>query len=226
MGGRPENDTDEALITQLGSAFAKALLTGDEVEAERAVRAAIDAGLAAAVIDDEVIAPALWLVGRLWERGEISIADEHLATEITLRVLALQREVSRTAARRSGHRVLLAAVAGELHVVALRMVANLLRDAGYDVRMLGADVPVEALAEAAARHEADIVCLSTTMPGGGDRMLLAIDAVQSERPETVFVVGGRGVSGRLRPHAGLTVCDRVREVVEAVDAAVKRADMN
>ena len=44
---------------------------------------------------------------------------------------------------------MLATPAGELHVVALRMIGNLLRDAGYDVVMLGADVPAEALAAAA-----------------------------------------------------------------------------
>jgi hypothetical protein len=45
-------------------------------------------------------------------------------------VLALQREAQRVARARSDHRVMLAAPADELHIVALRMVANLLRDAG------------------------------------------------------------------------------------------------
>ena len=40
---------------------------------------------------------------------------------------------------------MLAAPAGEQHIVALRMVDNLLRNAGYDVAMLGSDVPGEAL---------------------------------------------------------------------------------
>ena len=40
--------------------------------------------LTAAEIDDEIIAPALWLIGDLWERGQISVADEHIATEITI----------------------------------------------------------------------------------------------------------------------------------------------
>ena len=38
---------------------------------------------------------------------------------------------------------MLATPAGELHVVALRMTGNLLLDAGYDVMMLGPDVPAE-----------------------------------------------------------------------------------
>ena len=145
-------DAHESLLTEIGNAYARAVLAGDEVAAELSIRDAIDAKLTTAEIDEEIIAPALWLVGRLWERGEISVAEEHLATEISLRVLALQREATRTAASRGGHQVLLAAVGGELHVVALRMIANLLHDVGYGVVMLGPDVPPRALASAVAKH--------------------------------------------------------------------------
>ena len=61
---------------------------------------------------------------------------------------------------------MLATPAGELHVVALRMVDNLLGEAGYDVVMLGPDVPAADLAAAAGRHEPHVICLSATMPGG------------------------------------------------------------
>ena len=101
--GCQESDAEQ-LLADLGRACAMALLAGDEIGAELAVRDAIDARLTTAQIDDEIIAPALWLVGRLWARGEISVADEHLATEISLRVLALQREAVRTERERAGRR--------------------------------------------------------------------------------------------------------------------------
>jgi methanogenic corrinoid protein MtbC1 len=168
--GEPEQgECREATISRICRAYAAALLYGDEIAAEMAIRDAIDADLSTAEIDDEIIAPALWLVGDLWERGEISVAEEHLATEISVRMLALQREAQRVAQERGDHRVLLATPAGELHVVALRMIANLLRGTGYDVVMLGADVPPTALASAVRRHHPDVVCLSSTMPGGADR---------------------------------------------------------
>jgi B12 binding domain len=69
--------------------------------AEIAIREATDAGLGTAEIDDAIIAPALWLVGELWERGEISVADEHIATEISIRVLALEREAQRVVEARA-----------------------------------------------------------------------------------------------------------------------------
>ncbi len=220
-----ESDPDQ-LLAELGRAYAKALLAGDEIAAELVVRDAIDARLSTAQIDDEIIAPALWLVGRLWARGEISIADEHLATEISLRVLALQREARRTARGREGRKVLLAAPEGEAHIVALQMVANLLRDAGYTPLMLGGEVPLGALAESAVRHEPEVVCLSATMPSASDRLMLAIHEIQKGWPGAGFLLGGRGVSPRLRPRPGIQLCRRVSEAVETADALVKHADFN
>ena len=100
MRDRRENDSPdsrEAKVTGIGRAYAAALLRGDEIAAEIVIREAIEARLTAAEIDDEIIAPALWFVGELWERGEISVADEHIATEISIRVW-------RSSARRSGSR--------------------------------------------------------------------------------------------------------------------------
>ncbi len=229
MAGRRENDSPEsheAKVSEAARAYTAALLAGDEVAAEIVIREAMDAHVSSAVIDDEIIAPALWRVGELWARGHITVADEHIATEISIRVLALQREVQRVAQARPGHRVMLAAPAGELHVVALRMVANLLRESGYGVVMLGADVPAHALGAAARRLEPDVICLSSTMPDGADDLLGAIAAVQQEWPSTRFVVGGRGLTPQIQPQSMLGVCGRVSEAVEVVDAMVKRAGLN
>ncbi len=79
MSPGPQNDAadqHEAILRELGRSYATAVLTGDEVAAELAIRDAMDAKLTTAEIDDEIITPALWLVGRLWERGGISFADD------------------------------------------------------------------------------------------------------------------------------------------------------
>ena len=227
--GQRENDSRElrsSLVVQLERAFVAALLAGDEVAAETTIREAMDARLSAAEIDEGIIAPALWLLGALWERGEISVADEHLATEIALRVLALQREADRVAAARRGHRVLLATPSGERHVVALRMVSNLLSGAGYWIVMLGADVPAEALVASVVRHRPEAICLSATMPEVSPAVIDSIAQVQAAWPEAQFVIGGRGLSSQLRSRPGVGICHRVSEVVEAVDAQVKRAELN
>jgi MerR family transcriptional regulator, light-induced transcriptional regulator len=228
QGAENESSSEprQGRVTELAEAYAHAVLSGDEVAAEIVIREAMDADLSTGEIDERLIAPALWLVGELWERGEISVADEHVATEITVRVLALQREAQRVVRSRSQSRVLLATPSGERHVVALQMVANLLRDAGYEVVMLGADVPANTLGAVARRHGAAAICMSLTMPGGMEHMLRAINEVRQQLPAVGLVIGGRGLTadGHLGPQ--VHPCRRVSEAVEAVDAIIKRAALN
>ena len=40
------------------------------------------------------------------------------------------------------------------------------------------------------------------------------------------MIGGRDLTSRSQSRPGVEVCRRVSEVVEAVDAVVKRADLN
>jgi methanogenic corrinoid protein MtbC1 len=229
--GLEGNNSDEglrrsALVKALRRTYADALLTGEEVPAELAIRDAISARLTQAEIDEEVIAPALRKVGDLWEAGEISVADEHLATEITLRVLALQREAFRVRERRAARRVMLAAVQGEHHVMGLRMAGDLLASAGYEVRMLGADLPLTSIEPIARRHAPDIFGFSATMPAAGTLLPLAIDEVLRVRPAAAVLAGGSGVPRDLRSGPTLAICQRLSETVETVDALLQRADLN
>ncbi len=227
--GHRENESRGLRASRLGEferAFEAALIAGDEVAAETTIREAMDAKLTSAEIDERIITPALWLMGELWERGEISVADEHLATEIAMRVLALQREAERLAQTRRDRRVMLATPAGERHVVALRMVSNLLSGAGYWIVMLGADVPAEALVGSVLRHRPDVICMSATMPEVSARIVDSIVQVHAACPGAQFVIGGRGLASQLRSRPGVGICQRVSEVVETVDAQVKRAELN
>ena len=211
-----------AVVDTLRRAYSDAVLAGDEAAAGLAVRAALRLGLTAGQIDVELITPALWRVGELWERGEISVADEHLATEISMRVLVLQHEHTRIARRRPARRVLLAALEAERHVVGLRMAADLLSDAGYDARFLGADVPLAALRQSAARHTPAVVCLTTTMPGGEPALWRAVEQLEG----TSVLVGGSGLAEDFPERPQVAACRLVSDVVGAVDALVAAARLN
>jgi methanogenic corrinoid protein MtbC1 len=94
-----DNDTEQRLLDELQRAFTDALLLGDERAAEDVLVEAVDARLPEGLVDEAVIAPALRAVGDLWEAGDLSVAEEHLATEIALRVIALS---ARPIASRAG----------------------------------------------------------------------------------------------------------------------------
>ena len=128
----------------LARRFGDVLRVGDGAAAERIVDDALAAGMAPAAIQSLVITPAMIRVGELWESRAIGVADEHLASSISQRALIrLFARLSAGPARpRSRERVLLAAVDGQRHVLGLRMVADVLEDAGFDVLDLGESVPV------------------------------------------------------------------------------------
>jgi methanogenic corrinoid protein MtbC1 len=120
----------------------------------------------------------------------------------------------------------LATPPGECHVVALRMVENLIRGAGYDVVMLGADVPATSIAAAARHHEVHVVCLSSTMPGRRDDILTIIDEVRRAWPSAAFLLGGRGLTVEDQMRAQVQVCIGVSDAMETVDALIKHAGLN
>jgi MerR family transcriptional regulator, light-induced transcriptional regulator len=221
-----DNDIDQRLLEELQREFTDALLRGDEPAAELVLRDAIEADVPEGEIDEVVIAPALRAVGDFWEAGELTVAEEHLATEIALRVIALQREAFRVVRRRPGAIVLLAAVEGEQHVVGLRMAGSLLAHAGYEVKQLGASVPVADLGAMVDRHEPAVVGLSATMPATGTKVAETVAAVRAARPSTAIVVGGAGLPDDVLEQPALRRCRRAPDVVPVVDGLVQRAGLN
>ena len=176
--------------------YAAALLSGDASEASRVVRDALDRGLEPALIYLEVLGPALSQVGEAWTRGDINIADEHLATSITMQQIAYVRDVS---PRRAdlGAAVVIAAVEGEFHAVGSRMIADLFFMEGWDIAHLGENNPPEDLIQLVQDRAPDLVMLSLShrdrLPAASKAaaMLKALD-----RPPAVFV-GGRGLRPEL-----------------------------
>lgn len=214
------------LAQALSESFGLALIEGEGGTAERVVRDAFDEGLPYELIHDAVVAPALHRIGKLWERGEISVAHEHLATQISLRVLALLRELFRVAHTRSDYRVMLAAMEGEHHVVALSMAADLLEYAGYESILLGPDVPTSVLEDIVREHSPAIVAFTLTMPAAAINLPRAVTAIEAANPKAGIIVGGRGAVGRLPEPAGIAFTSSVAEVVDVADALVRRPQLN
>jgi methanogenic corrinoid protein MtbC1 len=148
-----------------------------------------------AALYQRVVTPAMHELGRLWAEGAITIADEHLATSVTHRVLAAIRppQVFEQPARSGSGEpcALLAAVQGEHHALGLQMAADLLEDGGYRIAYLGADVPTDALLQAVRTLSPDLLGLSATIPESTPRLEEAVEVVRGESARLPMVFGGQ-----------------------------------
>lgn len=172
--------------------YTEALLAADEREAELVVVDALRRGMEAEPIYLEILAPALVEVGNAWMKGDLSIAREHLATSVTLDQMAHVRDGVRRREDVDAD-VVVAAVQGEHHFVATRMIADLFLFDGWNVSHLGPDTPTEDLVELVDERQSDLVVLSLSHP---DRASIAQEAVGRlkalDHHPAVFV-GGRGI---------------------------------
>ncbi len=129
-----------------------------------AVEALLDQTLALLPLTEaleEVIRPALVVTGERWERGELTVAQEHMLSAAVrgriVRLLADRRPAVR------GHAVL-ACAPGERHELGLLMLAAMLCADGWGVAYLGAETPIRDALAFAGMSQARLLCLSVTMP--------------------------------------------------------------
>ena len=182
---------------ELRAALEAALLASDST----ALAAAIDQTLALYPLEEalyEVIVPFLRWLGAGWESGELSVAQEHLASEIVRGHLESQLVYARGDVRGVA---VLACAPSERHDLGLLMLAALMRGDGWQVAYLGAYTPLPDAFRLAHTIAARLLCISVTMPESAETFAQAIE--QLETPNgTELVIGGAGTTPQLAKRIG------------------------
>lgn len=181
-------------LTELCNHYVSMQLAGDRRAALRFVDETLAAGVSVADLSTQVVAAAQREIGRLWQENRISIAQEHMATAISQLVLA---HVFRHAEFRGpvGKKIVIACVSGEYHDFPARLLADALDLGGYDVRFLGANVPLASLLRMLDEERPDLLALSVTMLFNIQSLRDTVHAVrQDERRRALpIAVGGHAM---------------------------------
>jgi MerR family transcriptional regulator, light-induced transcriptional regulator len=166
-------------------------LRGERASARALLLDAVADGQTMLNVYQRVLAPAQYRLGELWQRNQISVAREHLATAITASVMA---ELAATAPRAgsAGNRVLVTCVEGEFHDLGARMVADLLELDGFVVRFLGASLPTDSLLAMVEEERPHLLVLSVTMLERWSAVRDVVARVRATHGSAVrIVVGGQ-----------------------------------
>jgi methanogenic corrinoid protein MtbC1 len=183
-----------APLAETAALYTEHLVAGDAESARRLVFQRVSAGTPPDSILLDVITPAQHEIGRLWQIGRISVAQEHFATASGRQIMAELLAAQRRAIPSPGPGSLVGAcVAGEHHDVGLHLVCDLFRLDGWTVHELGTNVANDAILAAVRRHRPDVLGLSVTMTGQVWHAAEAIAALraQPDLAATRVLVGGR-----------------------------------
>jgi DNA-binding transcriptional MerR regulator len=167
-----EPEPGRARLTESAAALEAALARFDEPAAHVALDRLFASFRLQTVLRD-VVLPYLAALGRRWERGEATVAQEHFASTLLRgRLLGLARGWADAA----GPRAVLACAPGELHDLPLISFGLALAARGWSITYLGADTPIATIRETVVRLERPLVVISAVT---ADRLL----AVQGELTE-------------------------------------------
>jgi methanogenic corrinoid protein MtbC1/DNA-binding XRE family transcriptional regulator len=149
-------------IQKLREAYITAVLSGSAEQAHRVV----DQGLAAGVIPSklylDVLMPVQVEIGARWHRGDVTIPQEHMATQITLREMARLRGMLKTRLK-LGLKAVVSSVEGDQHFIGGQAIADFLVVDGWEVDFLGADIPTDHMVPYAKAREAHLICVSCSL---------------------------------------------------------------
>jgi len=170
-------------------------------------------------VGEHLIMPTLVEIGEQWHRGELSITREHYATNYLIQRLAAVLRIVPNGT--SGSVIWIGCAPGELHEIGALLLSIYLRRAGYAVRYLGQNLPVDDLIEEVKSVQPGMVIFSaTTVESAQALQPVCEQLAQIDPPRPIIGYGGR--SFNLRPELrdtvpGVYLGATAVEAVESID---------
>ncbi len=182
-------------LVQAAGLLARSLDRFDEPGAQQAIDQLLGAFTVETVLR-EVFLPYLHELGERWARGEVSVGQEHFASNLLRGRLAA---LARGWGNGSGPQAILACPPGEQHDIGLITFGIAAHRNGWRVRFLGADTPLGDLARTAGELRPSLVVVAVTrtglLPGLASGLAALADAVP-------LALGGAGAAGVAARAAG------------------------
>ena len=206
-------------LTEARDQYCAAVAGGDPALARLVVDRALRRGVSHAEIYLDVLAPSQVRIGELWHEGRLNVAQEHLATTVTMEMMDLLRRETRPGAP-LGVKAVVTPVEGDQHSMGARMIADFLVMDGWEVDFLFCGTPAGDLAEFVRQRKADLLALSATMPDLLPNAVAAAAAVRGLGSSGPKVILGGSALGRTSLDLDSLGCDAVAgNVLEAVTEA-------
>ena len=167
------------------------ILNGQKDKAIDLVRAEINNKKSIINIYIEVFEKTMKKVGLLWERGELSVDQEHYFSNTTLDIMA-QLHNYFPKIEKKNHNIIGVAAPGEKHSIGLKMLMDIFELNGWNSYYYGTNTPNLNIVNAIKKNNADILALSATMPDNINTIKTTIEVIKNKlkNDKLKIIVGG------------------------------------
>lgn len=173
--------------------YTNGLLQGDKEKCSSIVEKLLSEKVNIKDIYVDLFQRSLYNIGKMWEQGQLSIADEHMGTEIT-KCLINKYAYKIASKMKVGKSALITCVDKEFHEIGARMAADVFELNGWNTYFLGACTPTREIVKFIKIKKPDIVGLSFNFYMNVMRLLEVIDHIRKNFPQQEIIVGGHGLS--------------------------------
>lgn len=183
-------DIEVALDSELIQ-FVEYLIKGDFHNASYLINQLIENSMPPEEIISALIIPASVEIGLKWQKNEIEIFEEHLATNTIKKLLNYISFLKKPFIKQEKH-ILISCVPGDEHDLSTSALSTFLEFKGLKVRNLGSSLPAEQILKAVQKLEPEYLILTLSMISMVEGALKVIDLVQAEKPYLKILIIGRG----------------------------------
>ncbi len=212
----------EQPVNALQKSLMEAFARSDETAARQMLDQAF-ALFAPEIVTLEIIEPTMRAIGDQWLRNEMTVWQEHLASNVVQQKLFSVLQSQPAASAMSPHLVA-ACAPSEEHQLGLVILALLARRQGWRVSYLGQGTPLADILHFSQQAKPNIILISVTTVVGLAGLIPWLDG--ANRPTTPIVFGGRmpNLLPSLREHLpGVFLSENSMTVVRNL-ASVKARD--
>lgn len=152
---------------------AEAVLKGDKSLAMNLASSALGSEWNPLDVIENGFSQGIRKAGELWEKGEYFLPELAFSAEAMKAAMEVLQPalMADDGLNKSKGKVIIGTIQGDIHDIGKTLVATMLAANGFSVVDLGADVEYAKFVEEAAKHKAQLVCMSalltTTMAGQG-----------------------------------------------------------
>ena len=169
----------------------------------------------------QVAVPLIDIMDHRWVDGSLSIAREHLLSDILAELLKEQLHTQ----RQSRGRIAFLTLSGERHKLGLLLSAALFHCEGLDCILIGEELPLIEVVQMAELHHADAVAISFSIHSSTRQAKLDLAWLRKNLPQQITIIAGGYAlrNGMYLP--GISVCTDLNQISDLCTREFPALDM-